>query len=622
MFDKIISIIISLLVSIQFFNFSFIPKIEKEAVLTENVPSVNQYQKFDKITGVSGTEFYIIRPDENLSVADASKFGLSELNADNTESLENAIEFCRSNPNTVLNIKKGTYYFSPKKPISLSEMRNIKINGNGSTFINDYAGTLFTVDNCDCFEIDNLNIDWNWEKDRLADVVKIENRKKKTNTLDFVFVETDSVDENIKFSSITQCDENSFTFGAKGGAEECYLYMQSDSIISYKKINSNTLRVTHNGCMKNFQNGEYYILRHYTYDGTIFNLYDCSKNITFDNVNIYGSAGMSYVISGNTSHFQILNSMIGVNPEYRSTRHVSNCADAIHIVNTNGCFRVAGCDISGMGDDAINVHDGLGYINSVQDNTAQLTASAMRLNPGDEIGFKDESFKTVVFTAKIVSVKSDGSSKTVIFDKNISNYVKPCFTAFNHECNSGNYVIENNYFHENRARGLLLQSSHGLCRNNKFYKIEGQAIKIVMDIMPSLWQEGTGVSDLEISDNNFDLCDYSRWGSQIEIGTNIDGRKAASHVFNNITVKNNRFSRISENIMLVNNVNGLDIIGNTFIFSKGFNKIGEGKIHFENYCDNISYEDNIIQNGCLKSIIKADKYKNLVEIYSEPSKWF
>ena len=38
----------------------------------------------------------------------------------------------------------------------------------------------------------------------------------------------------------------------------------------------------------------------------------------------------------------------------------------------------------------------------------------------------------------------------------------------------------------------------------------GQQIKIVMDIMPGLWYEGTGVNNLVIRNNEFKLGCYSR----------------------------------------------------------------------------------------------------------------
>ena len=42
--------------------------------------------------------------------------------------------------------------------------------------------------------------------------------------------------------------------------------------------------------------------------------------------------------------------------------HISATADGVHLADTNGHFRVSGCDFSYMGDDSLNVHDNLLYI--------------------------------------------------------------------------------------------------------------------------------------------------------------------------------------------------------------------------------------------------------------------
>ena len=133
---------------------------------------------------------------------------------------------------------------------------------------------------------------------------------------------------------------------------------------------------------------------------------------------------------------------------------------------------------------------------------------------------------------------------------------------------SGNYVISDNHFHENRARGLLLQSSRGLCTGNRFYRVQGMPIRIVMDIVPHLWQEGTGVDGLLVSGNVFDECDYGAWGTQIEISTNINGKPAGGIVFRNIEISRNLFRNPSGLLLNIDNVGNLDFIRNRVIGMK------------------------------------------------------
>ncbi len=591
-------------------------------VLIEHPDNISDVRIADEINGASGTRFYIQRPkSEKLTEVNAVDFGLSETNDDNFNAFQDALDYCSQNPKTKLVIKEGTYYFRSNNSLRINNCKDLLIEGSGATFIFSSTGYKISVTNSDCVEIRNLNFDWNWEESPLASVVTIRNSDAENHTVDLEFRNAKNCTEDVKLTAITQCDPETYTFGAEFSSKENYLYQDTTRIKSVEKISDNTLRVVHNGCMDGFDDGETYILRHFVYDGTVFHLAGYSENITFDNVNIYASAGMAYICEGNCSHFQIINGFIGVNPRYKDERCVSLTADAIHIVNTDGCFNISGCDISGMGDDAINVHDGLGYVSAVNGNTLKLTASAMRLEVGDTLAFKNDKFENTDLTAKIVSVKDiDWITKEIVVE-GLPESVTMGWTAYSMECNSSNYVIRNNYFHENRARGLLLQSSNGLCENNRFYKTMAQAIKVVMDIEPTLWQEGTGVDNLIIRNNTFEKCNYSDWGTVIEIGTNIAGGSAETAVFTNIEITSNTFEDIPSRLLKANNVNGLVFSNNTVDIGDSFdkNKV-QGKIYLSKYCDNVTYSDNtFINSGFLreKEIVQTETASVWAQVNSQ-----
>ncbi len=590
--------------------------------IKETLGELSGSRMADEITGVGETKFYIQRPvSGKLKSVNASKFGLSEKNNDNYTAFQKALNYCSENPQTKLVINKGTYYFRSAEGLDINNCIDLLIEGNDATFIFSSTGYKIFVKNSDCVEIKNLNIDWNWDESPLASVVTVKNSSPDTHTLDLVFKDAEYCNENNRLMAITQCDPEAYTFGEKYSSKENYLYQDETSVKTFEKISDNTMRVVHNGCMDNFEDGETYILRHYVYDGTIFSIRNHSKNVTFDNVSIYGSPGMAYICEDNCSRFQIINSFIGVNPDYKDKRSVSLTADAIHIVNTDGCFNISDCDISGMGDDAINVHDGLGYVSAVNGNTLTLIASAMRLFEGDVLAFKNDKFENTDITAKIVSVKDlEGITKEVVVE-NLPEGVAEGFTAYNTECDSSNYVIRNNYFHENRARGLLLQSSNGLCENNRFYKTMAQAIKVVMDIEPTLWQEGTGVDNLVIRNNTFEKCNYSDWGTVIEIGTNIAGESAQTAVFTNVEISSNEFTDIPSYLLKANNINGFVFSNNTIDIGEFFDEASyQGKLYFGEYCSNVTYKDNDFVIGGfmqVKEVVEADDITVWAEINSQ-----
>ena len=260
---------------------------EKGAVLVEILDNLSENRTADEINGANGTRFYIQRPKaDKLNEINAADFGLSEDNEDNFEAFQSALNYCAQNPQTKLVIDNGTYYFRSTNGLDANNCTDLMIEGNNATFIFSSTGYKFFIRNSDCVEIRNLNFDWNWGESPLASVVTVQNSNPDADTIDLVFKDAEYCDENCRLMAITQCDPETYTFGAKYSSKEVYLYQDGTNIKSVQNISDNTLRVTHNGCMDNFENGETFILRHYVYDGTVFNLRDYSKNITFDNVSI------------------------------------------------------------------------------------------------------------------------------------------------------------------------------------------------------------------------------------------------------------------------------------------------------------------------------------------------
>lgn len=585
--------ILSLLLVIPAMILSMFRKpVEKPALpeyISEEAPSLKDNQTADKIIG-NGSEFYIVRPvSEKLTEVHSADFGMSPENEDNTAAMCGALEYCKSNPGTKLVIDEGTYYFRQANKIVLSRLDTCFIDGKNAKFIFSKTGTFFQISQCNCVEFNGLSIDVDRVGNPLDDVMEIRNNNKDAHTLEFVFFEKSDVPEDMIISAVTQCDPETLTFGAKDGSREIYVYMNPDVIKKVEKISPNVLRITHDGAFDSYQDGERYIVRRHVYDGQVFSLGAASRDITFDGVNIFGSYGSGYGAGDLAGHWQIINSYIGVDPEDTTGAHVSQGADGIHIAGSSGFFNLENCDIWGQGDDALNVHDGIGYVSEVSGNTIRMYSSQTRINAGEYLAFKDDTFNETGFRAKILSAaQGDGSSteKVITFDTDVSDKVKVGYIAYNTVTDSGNYVIRNNYIHENRARGLLLQSDNGLCEGNRFYKIEGQAIKIVMDIRPDLWQEGTGVNNLIIRNNTFEQCDYSGWGEQITIDTYIDGHYADCYVFRNIDITGNTFKNFGKYVINAMNVNGLDFSGNKIEAASAGNNV-----YLQKHCANVSLEN-------------------------------
>lgn len=573
-----------------------------ENLAAESEPTTDEMRTYDRVDGVNDSVFYIARPNEkSCRSVNASDFGVSTAADDNYSAFCKAIEYCKANPNITLKVDGGKYYFRTDKAIMLDGLKNVLIDADGAQFIFENPN-YFHIVNCNCIEIRGLGITWNLDVSRLASLVNIRNASKESHSFELEFTELNEVSADIPIMAFTKYDPETLTPGTRQDFKENYVYQFPGSIKTVEKTGHNVLKVTHDGSLDNYTDGEVYLLRHHVYGGNAFNVYNTS-NITFSGIKLYAVAGMGWLIENRSEHFQLLGCVIGLDPEHDDNR-ISTTADGVHIANTNGKFRISGCDFSFMGDDDVNVHDNIATVtDKLDEKTVEIYTNANNFAAGDTAIFSSQGFDRLGFSAEVTSVEG----KKLTFDKELPDYiVKDCIVS-NGSIDSGNYVISGNYFHENRARGLLLQSNNGLCENNRFYKTMANPIKVIMDISSGLWLEGTGVNGLVIRNNSFVECNVVEWSAQISISTNIDGKSADSTLFYNITVENNSFDNFYGRLVDASNVSNLKICGNRVNNKDGSYEARRGRIIIRQSCSRVT-----ISNNEYKASVKAP-FQRLIE---------
>lgn len=584
------------------FNLKPTPITMPENLAAESEPTTDEMRTYDRVDGVNDSVFYIARPNEkSCRSVNASDFGVSTAADDNYSAFCKAIEYCKANPNITLKVDGGKYYFRTDKAIMLDGLKNVLIDADGAQFIFENPN-YFHIVNCNCIEIRGLGITWNLDVSRLASLVKIRNASKESHSFELEFTELNEVSADIPIMAFTKYDSETLTPGTRQDFKENYVYQFPGSIKTVEKTGHNVLKVTHDGSLDNYTDGEVYLLRHHVYGGNAFNVYNTS-NITFSGIKLYAVAGMGWLIENRSEHFQLLGCVIGLDPEHDDNR-ISTTADGVHIANTNGKFRISGCDFSFMGDDDVNVHDNIATVtDKLDEKTVEIYTNANNFAAGDTAIFSSKGFDRLGFSAEVTSVEG----KELTFDKELPDYiVKDCIVS-NGSIDSGNYVISGNYFHENRARGLLLQSNNGLCENNRFYKTMANPIKVIMDISSGLWLEGTGVNGLVIRNNSFVECNVVEWSAQISISTNIDGKSADSTLFYNITVENNSFDNFYGRLVDASNVSNLKICGNRVNNKDGSYEARRGRIIIRQSCSRVT-----ISNNEYKASVKAP-FQRLIE---------
>ena len=532
------------------------------------VSATEQSTKPDEIHGINDSVFCIERPDESvLTVVYAVKFGLSANAADNTQAMRAAFDYCRNHPGTKLVIKPGIYHFCPEEDIYLNRLHDTLIDAQGAEFIFS-TPHYFKLYACDNTELRNLIVDWDWNALRLGSLVKIENENDAENTLEIEFTELDKVDADIPIMSFMQYDPVDLIAGVHGSFKIYSPFVDTECIKSVEKVSGkpNVLKLTHSGALDYFCNDEVYLLRHYVYGGQVFNTVEESSNITFDNISIYGACGMGYVFAYGSHHYQILNSYIGLRPGAEDKYRISTTADGIHIANSNGYFSLDNCDLSFCGDDILNVHDDMFYIESIDSTRTvmQGTVAIKIVEPGHTLGFKDLNLFDIDYEATVADISRNGYQATITLNEPLPEDITVDMAAYSKIRASANYVLTNNYVHETKGRGFLMNADNCLCEGNTFYRTCSQTLQVRTDIPASRVIEGTGAEHIRIHNNTFTECNFGGRGDVITIESLLNGERLDNTPLADTQILNNEFNACYQAPINADNVNGLTVSGNLF----------------------------------------------------------
>ena len=524
----------------------------------------------DNSYGEETVDFSITQPKDANNIVNGDDFGFDTSAEDNTPAFLRAAEYPKENPGTVLLLEKGTYYFSPEQGVFLYQISDSIIDGNGSEFIFD-VGNYFYILDCDTLLIRNITIDWDWNKGgALASLVRVKSVTGNTVVFEFSDVQDAAYAVDEPWETVNQFDPETFTPGCAGGKE---VWELTSLIASKEHIGGNLISVCFNsGAASNFKAEQVYLLRHRTYCGSVFYTGYGSQNITYDNITIYGAYGAGFVSGTGAHHTLFSNITIGLRPETKYIHRISTTVDAFHIADTGGYFIMENCDISFQGDDALNVHDNVGTLLKAYGNTlAVSTKSPESFEEDCILAFKASSdFSDIELSARVKAIEKTDIQLILTLDREIGDIAAGTI-VYNADHDSGHYIIRNNYFHENRARGLLLGSDNGLVENNRFYKTQGAAILIPVDICDS-WTEGTGVENLVIRQNEFNTCNVNDWSAVVEFVANYNGSAIKGACFNKIVFCENTFIDFPSGALLVrstvNSVFSSNIIKNASALGK------------------------------------------------------
>ncbi len=472
------------------------------------------------------------RNPEN-KIINAKDYGMDPKNIDNYAELFAALTACRAAAPATLIIPKGVYKFNTGMYIQIMYLYDVLIDGQGSEFV--FSGTgYFQIIGCQRVEIRNLYVDWDWEKKRIGDLFRVSKAGPNGLYFDCTFFEIENADPSMIWETVNQFDPETLTPGVENGKE---YWKGSLGFNKVEKIGPNVLRIYPLSSL-DFNVNDVYMVRHIKCLAHAFEVQTASSNITFREVVIYSAPGMGFGVYGDANHIQLLGCKIMLKPN--TNRHLSTYADGFHVASSQGYIRLENCDFSYMGDDAVNLHDNVGIVIG-KDNDVLSVRTAQTFKKGDSIEVRSSDLSTVQYTSVIISTEPGDLSGVINFTMKdaIPEIIAKNCVVINKRYTTGNYIIKNNYFHENRARGMLIQAPNGLIEGNKFYKNQGPAILITTDINYDHWQEGAGADNVVCRNNTIQNCDICNWGSAIQMIAHLPDGKGNCSLFTNIVFDHN-----------------------------------------------------------------------------------
>lgn len=529
---------------------------------------------------------------------DVQQFGAStDPNYCNQSAFQQAIDYCRSlgQPARLI-IPKGVYYFhdTPLNDahLMIEGLTNFTLDGCGSELIFEQPKPYIHVVQSNIVKICNLTLDWNWELAPLASVGTVTNMDHTGAYFDMVFPTVKELPEELPIRIVGPFDSKHYTPGTSKGVEfrpyrNQHILMSSNETTNAQmeqlvreisnviermdKLGSQVMRfytVHPEWTQRIIKPGQSYNFRHYEYDMVGIFLFD-SSHITLDRVTLYSCPGSGIVGNGDISHIHMKRCTIGLRPG--TNRSISTSVDCLHIANSKGHFIIEDCDMGYAGDDCINIHDNtsMGVIR-VDDHTLialRIRKHAVLFEVGSSVELRNPDLSPTGYQSELTAVRYEEQSSVchLTFKDKLPDSLHEDTVLFNQRFTSENFIIRNNRFTNNRARGVLIHASNGIIENNVFENIQGAAIQIETGC-ELRWSEGTGVHNILIRNNIIRNCDLNAWQmAVIYMGVYLPTGRTSYPIFNNIVIKDNTIVNCPRMAMFLSSCANLLIQGNAII---------------------------------------------------------
>jgi len=499
-------------------------------------------------------------------------------------------------------------------------MKNLVIEGNGSTLIFHEQMQPFTFDSCENVLLKNVKINWEQPLIAQAEVLEtgeeyielaINSKESPYKIMDGKLMFKKKKREYNKWTRTMEYDREGKFVVPQTGDRGCLgrgwqNYVAENIIPGIIRLNHNFLRKP--------AIGNFLILRHAEriHSGVFI---QHSKNIILKNVAIYHATGLG--ILAQFSENVTLEGYRAI-PDPNSNRYFGGGDDGLQVSNCRGIITVKNCEFAGLQDDPINVHGTSVQVQKIISPT-ELECKFMHHqsvgmewgHPGDSVSFIENEQMNSIGTGIVKTFEKIDIERFLVTFKNPVPANLQEKDALENLTWSPDLHISNSHFKSCRARGVLVSTPGKVVIENNVFESSGSAILIAGDA--NGWFESGAVKDVLIENNEFtDLCNTSSYQfceGIISIFPIIpEFNKNTPQFHRNIRIKNNRFNPFDYPVLYAKSVDGISFENNLVNRSYRFKPYHRRKFTFSfEGCKNITIQNNTFSNDILGKNILLNK---------------
>ena len=524
-------------------------------------------------------EFTVDLPKpKNGIIVSAADFGLNESVENAATIINKTLEHCRKVGASKLVIPRGRYKSYEGVQISVKGFEDFTIDGQGSTIVINKSlrktgPSTMRIAQCNRTLIENINFDWAWDSNPLASVVEIVDSTEKYFDIKFVEYE-DFPQKDARIGVFSSYDPNTKSVGIEKGKTRAFnMFVGRGKIVETQWLAPNVLRVK---AANPFEKGELYRLQHSYYEYGCVSMFS-NTHLTLKNINVYSCSGHAFTVSGTQQYWHFDNVNI-VRPPNSERRAITTTADHLHIAQSRGYMKMENCEFSLGADDCINMHDCSIIMTRESDDTLLSMGgrNSYLYEKGEEIELRQDDFSPAGYSGKVLEKTLVDKARKVYrvrLDKPIPDMSGAYFVLFSKTYDTRNMIVRNCYFHDNRARGVLILARDVTIENCRFFHNEMGAIKIETGFTGNSWCEGYGVDNVVVRNCIFDTCNplgsmTNGYERDIYMGvylfTDPSYQKTDYPILRDIIFENNTFKDTFGMVAIITSVRNLIFRNNTF----------------------------------------------------------